>query len=56
MFDALKEHEADLLRCLRCAECHAGCPLYQEDKNESYTARSKMRRTTPCRAASWCRK
>jgi glycolate oxidase len=43
MFDALKEHEADLLRCLRCAECHAGCPLYHEDRNESYTARSKMR-------------
>ena len=43
MFDALKEHEADLLRCLRCAECHAGCPLYQDDKNESYTARGKMR-------------
>ena len=43
MFDVLKEYEADLLRCLRCAECHAGCPLYLEDKNESYTARAKFR-------------
>lgn len=43
MFEVLKEYESDLLRCLRCAECHAGCPLYQEDKNESYTARAKFR-------------
>ena len=43
MFEVLKEFEADLLRCLRCAECHAGCPIYQEDKNESWTARSKFR-------------
>lgn len=43
MFDALKEFETELVRCLRCAECHAGCPVYQEDMNESYTARAKMR-------------
>jgi Fe-S oxidoreductase len=43
MFDALKEFETELVRCLRCAECHAGCPLYLGDKNESYTARAKMR-------------
>lgn len=43
MFDALKEFETELLRCLRCAECHAGCPIYLEDKNESFTARAKFR-------------
>lgn len=43
MFEALKEFETELLRCLRCAECHAGCPIYQDEKNESYTARAKFR-------------
>lgn len=43
MFDALKEFETELVRCLRCAECHPGCPIYQDDMNESYTARGKFR-------------
>ncbi|MBN1478244.1 (Fe-S)-binding protein [Candidatus Sumerlaeota bacterium] len=43
MFDVLREFETDILRCLRCAECHAGCPVYQDDINESYAARGKLR-------------
>jgi heterodisulfide reductase subunit D len=43
MFDALKEFETELVRCLRCAECHAGCPIYLDEKNESYSARAKFR-------------
>lgn len=42
MFDVLKEFETELMSCLRCAECHAGCPVYLETKNESYSARGKL--------------
>ena len=43
MFDSLTQYEDELLRCLRCAECHAGCPVYQDVGNESYAARGKLR-------------
>jgi Fe-S oxidoreductase len=43
MFEVLNEYETQLLSCLRCAECHAGCPVYLVEKNESYTARAKLR-------------
>lgn len=43
MFDILTEFESEIMRCLKCAECHAGCPVYQETVNESYAARGKLR-------------
>jgi heterodisulfide reductase subunit D len=43
MFDVMSEVELEILRCLRCAECHEGCPVYREGMNESYSARGKIR-------------
>ena len=42
MFDSLTQYENEILSCLKCAECHAGCPVYQDEGNESYTARGKL--------------
>ena len=43
MFDGLTQYEDELRRCLRCSECHAGCPVYKDEVNESYSARGKLR-------------
>jgi heterodisulfide reductase subunit D len=43
MFDVMREFETEIMRCLRCAECHAGCPVYQDSMNESFAARGKLR-------------
>ena len=43
MFDAIKEIETEILRCLKCGECQEVCPVYQDLGNESFVARGKIR-------------
>ncbi|MFQ6055782.1 MAG: (Fe-S)-binding protein [Methanosarcinales archaeon] len=42
MYENLKKHEEEIIRCIRCGFCKAVCPVYKELGWESSTPRGKM--------------
>ncbi|RYD03756.1 hypothetical protein N752_18585 [Desulforamulus aquiferis] len=43
IYDGIKEIEEELLKCMKCGNCQAVCPIYKETKAEASVARGKIR-------------
>lgn len=43
IYDGIKEIEEELLKCMKCGNCQAVCPIYKETKAEASVARGKVR-------------
>ncbi len=43
MIEILKEIEEELMRCIKCGECQAACPVFEEELIEGYVARGKIK-------------
>ncbi|RKO65941.1 (Fe-S)-binding protein [Desulfofundulus salinus] len=43
IFDGLAAVEEEILKCMKCGNCQAVCPLYQESRREPAVARGKIR-------------
>lgn len=43
IYDGLKEVQDELIKCMKCGNCQAVCPLYQETRREAAVARGKIK-------------
>lgn len=43
IYDGIKEIEEELLKCMKCGNCQAVCPIYKETRAEASVARGKIR-------------
>lgn len=43
IYDGLKEIEEELIKCMKCGNCQAVCPIYKETRSESSVARGKLK-------------
>ena len=43
MNEILKEIEEKMIRCIKCGECQAVCPVFKEEQIEGYVARGKIK-------------
>lgn len=43
IYDGLKEIEEELIKCMKCGNCQAVCPIYKETRAEASVARGKLK-------------
>ena len=43
IYDGLKEIEEELMKCMKCGNCQAVCPIYKETRAEASVARGKLK-------------
>jgi len=43
MSESLKSLETEIIKCMKCGNCQAVCPLYKETRSEAAVARGKVR-------------